>query len=220
MSFEAINVEANPAALKDLEAFKAKPPAVLMGDRAFHGWNPKQLAAFVGVEYAEPEHLSWAKLLERLDRILAAGQRAIRQVPKERLDKPTPGRNRTVRSLGYHIFRLGLAFLDGMEQRRLLAEWLSEEAPPELKDGEAVARYGQKVREDLKKWFGTDAPEGNVMTYYGSQTTYELLERITWHTAQHLRQLYSLLEQMGETPVNPLTESDFKGLPLPKEIWG
>ena len=47
----------------------------------------------------------------------------------------------------------------------------------------------------------------------------ELLERTVWHAAQHLRQLYALLELMGLEPSNPLTEADFRGLPLPKEVW-
>jgi hypothetical protein len=45
------------------------------------------------------------------------------------------------------------------------------------------------------------------------------LERTTWHAAQHLRQLYSMLERMGKNPIDPLHDADFKGLPLPKEVW-
>ena len=221
MFFEIVNVEENPTALEEIKRLGVMgAPAVVIGDRAFYGWNPKKLAAFVEVEYVEPEHLSWAELIERLDRILAAAQRAISQVPNERLDRATPGRNRTVRNLGFHLFRLGFAFFDAMEQKHLPKEWLSEEAPPELKDGEGIAQYGQKIRDHLKKWSGADAPEGIVMTYYAPQTTHELLERIAWHIAQHLRQLYSLLEQMGITPIHPLKGEDFKGLPLPKEVWG
>jgi hypothetical protein len=58
-----------------------------------------------------------------------------------------------------------------------------------------------------------------VGTYYGQQTAHELLERTTWHAAQHLRQLYFFLERMGIAPENPLTEEDYKGLPIPKDIW-
>lgn len=60
---------------------------------------------------------------------------------------------------------------------------------------------------------------GVVETYYGPKTAHELLERTTWHAAQHLRQLYAFLERMGVSVDNPLGEADFEGLPMPKEVW-
>jgi hypothetical protein len=132
----------------------------------------------------------------------------------------SPDRDRTLRNLGYHIFRLSLAFRDGMADRRFPQEWLEEMAPPEIRDGAAIARYGQIVRESLADWFRRPgAWEGVVETYYGPQTGDELLERTTWHAAQHLRQLYALLEMMGVVPDRPLAETDFDGLPLPKALW-
>jgi hypothetical protein len=132
----------------------------------------------------------------------------------------SPERDRTVRDLGYHIFRLSLAFRDGMAERRFPEEWLQETAPPPVRDGAALARYGQSVRASLAEWFGRPgAWEGAVETYYGPQTGHELLERTAWHAAQHLRQLYVLLEMMGIAPDRPLTEADFGGLPLPEALW-
>jgi hypothetical protein len=219
--FDAINVEAEPAAMEDLQRFGVpRVPAVVMGERVVHGWNPRELAALVGVEYVEPDHLSVEELQQRLDTILAATQRAIRQVPAERLTMKAPGRDRTVRQLGFHMFRLGLAFCEGMEQRRYSESWIAEEAPPEIFSGAAIIQYGQMVRENLQEWFQQPGwCDGMVNTYYGSQTGYELLERTVWHIAQHIRQLYALLDLMGITPDDPLTEADWKGLPLPKEVW-
>lgn len=56
-------------------------------------------------------------------------------------------------------------------------------------------------------------------TYYGPQSAPELFERTVWHTAQHLRQIYVMLETLGVTPEAPLTEADYQGLPLPASIW-
>lgn len=218
---EAINVEGNPAAREELRRLDVPAvPAVAVGERVVHGWNPKDVAALVGVEYVEAGRLSAEELGRRLDRILAAAQSAVRQVPRDKLGMKSPERDRTVRQLGYHLFRLSLAFRDGMAEGRFPREWLEETAPPEIADGDAIARYGETVRARLGEWFArSGASEGVVNTYYGPQTGYELLERTVWHAAQHLRQLYALLERMGVSPEAPLTEADFRGLPLPKELW-
>lgn len=207
--------------MQELERFGIPlVPVVVVGDRAAHGWNPKAVAELLGVDYREGEPLSPEELTRRLDSILVAAQRAIRQVPPEHLGMTLPGRDRTVRQLGYHVFRLSLAFQDGMEQGRYPETWLLEEPPAELAGGEAIAQYGQMVRERLAGWLRQSNPyQGEVHTYYGPQTGDELLERTTWHAAQHLRQLYACLERMGKTPHDPLTETDFRGLPLPKELW-
>ena len=221
MAFEAVNVEGNPAALADLQQLGAPlVPAVAVGERVVHGWNPNRVAELIGAEYVQRERLSPEDLARRLDTILQASQRATRQVPDDRLEMKSPDRDRTVRNLGYHIFRLSLAFKDGMAERRFPQEWLRETAPPEIRDGAAIARYGQTVRDSLAEWFRRpEAWEGVVETYYGPQTGHELLERTTWHSAQHLRQLYALLEMMGVVPDRPLTETDYSGLPLPKALW-
>ena len=216
-----MNVEAKPEAIQELARHGIRAvPAVIVGDQAFHGWTPQGLAQFMGLEYFQPERLSPSNLGRRLDRILEAAQRAIRQVPPQHLGMVARDRARTVRDLGYHVFRLSLAYREAMEQGTLPKEWLQEGAPPEIPDGPAIALYGQKVRNRVAEWLGRpEGCKGGVTTYYGPQTAHELLERTTWHAAQHLRQLYLFLQRMGVTPDQPLTDEDYKGLPMPKEIW-
>ena len=216
-----MNVEAKPEAIRDLARHGIRTvPAVIVGDRAFHGWNPQELAQIVGEEYSQSELLSPGELARRLDRILEAAQRAMRQVPPQHLGMVAPDRARTVRDLGYHVFRLSLAYREAMEQGILPREWLQEGAPPEIPDGPAIALYGQKVRNRVAEWLARpEGCKGGVTTYYGPQTAHELLERTTWHAAQHLRQLYLFLQRMEVTPDQPLTDEDYKGLPLPKEVW-
>ena len=195
-------------------------PAVIVGDRAFHGWNPRGLAAFLNTQYLESGPLHPDELAKRLDRILEAAQRAIRQVPQEHLGMKAPDRDRTVKDLAYHLFRLSVAYRDAMEQGFLQQEWITSGAPPGVADGPTIALYGQEVRARLSEWLSQpERCRGTVDTYYGKQTAHELLQRTTWHAAQHLRQLYFFLERMGVSPENPLTEEDYKGLPIPKDVW-
>jgi hypothetical protein len=221
VAFDAVDVEATPGARAELDRLGIPlVPAVVAGDRAVHGWNPKAVAELVGVDYTEPTRLPVAELGRRLDRILAATQRVMRQVPAEHLGMTHPGRDRSVRQLGYHVFRLSLAFRGAMEERRLPEAWLQEQTPADMANGPAIAAYGETVRGRLTDWLATPgAVAGVVETYYGAQPGHELLERTVWHAAQHLRQLYAFLERMDVRPDIPLAEADWQDLPLPKAVW-
>jgi hypothetical protein len=221
VAFEAIDVEAVPAARAELARLGISlVPAVVAGGRVVHGWNPKALAELVGARHADAVRLPPDELGRRLDHVLAAARRVMQAARPEHLALAHPGRRRSFRQLGYHLFRLSLAFPDAMTERRLPETWLQEEAPPHLADGPALARYGEAVRARLREWLARPgAVDGAVETYYGPQTGHELLERTAWHAAQHLRQLYALLEGAGITPEAALGDADYRGLPLPKEIW-
>ena len=221
MKFDGFDVEAEPERRRDLEPFGVpRVPATIVGGRVVHGWNPKALAELVGVPYEERKQLSPAALAERLDTVLAATQRAMRQMPREHLGMKAPGRNRTVRQLGFHVFRLSAAFADTREQGHL-GEGVFEEKPPDdMAGGDAIARYGDAVRRRLAGYFTRPGwCDGSVSTYYGPQSAHDFMERTTWHAAQHLRQIYWFLDRMGVTPESPLTDADLDGLPIPRDVW-
>jgi hypothetical protein len=158
----------------------------------------------------------------RLDRILARTGRLLAALPPSALDHKPPQRDRSLRDLGFHIFRLSLAYVDGMDMGELRESWLQEKAPPDLVDGPAVARYGALVRGRVSGWFEGAGPSEYARTIevcYGPQNGHDLLERTTRHAARHLRQLYALAADLGVTPPEPLPTSDFDGLPLPASLW-
>ena len=218
-----MNVEGNPAALAELKSLGVPlVPAVAVGGKAVHGWNPPAYAELLGVDYAPGGKLPPAELARRLERILTAAQRLVEQVPDERMEWKPPQRDRSLRDLGFHLFRLSLAFADGMDMGEFPEGWLQERAPEDLRDGPAIARYGALVRGRLAGWFEGVGPgeyERVIGVYYGPQSGHDLLERTTWHAAQHLRQLRALLEELGVSPLDPLPSADFEGLPLPKSLW-
>lgn len=218
-----MDVQADPAALQELGRLGAPGvPAVSVGDRAVHGWNPAGYAALLGVPYTEHPALPPAELAARLDRILESVEHLLRVVPVEHLGWTPPERNRTIRQLAFHTFRLALAFVDAMDRGELPRAWFEETAPAELADGPALARYGTLVRARIAGWFdGAAATEfaREIDVYYGAQSAHQLLERTAWHAAQHLRQLYALAERLGVTPPAPLPTDAFAGLPLPESLW-
>ena len=187
-------MQAEPAALAELARLGVpRVPAVAVGDRAVHGWNPAAYAALLGVAYAPAVKLAPGALAQRLDRILAAAQELVRLIPAERMDWTPPERNRPLRDLGFHVFRLSLAFVDAMDTGELPEGWFDGAAPREF--------------------------ERVVQVYYGPQSGHELLERTAWHAAQHLRQLYVLAERLEIAPPAPLPVDAFAGLPLPDALW-
>ncbi len=216
-------MDADPAALGELRRLGVGlVPAVAVGDRAAHGWNPPAYAELLGVAYTPVAKLPPSELATRLDRILDSAQQLLTLVPEHRMGWTPPERNRPLRDLGYHVFRLALAFVDGMDLGEFPEGWLQERAPADLHDGAAIARYGALVRARIAGWFeGASAREFErvIRVYYGPQSAHELLERTTWHAAQHLRQLYVLAERLGITPPAPLPVDAFAGLPLPDALW-
>jgi uncharacterized damage-inducible protein DinB len=219
--FDAVDIEAQPGARAELARMGVPAvPAVVTRGGVVHGWNPTALADLVGVWYEGAQRLSPTALAARLDGVLGAAGQLIAVVEPKHLALQHPGRDRSLHQLAYHLFRLSLAFRDAMVERRLPETWLQEMAPPGLPDGPALAGYGAAVRSALRQWLATeDAAAGTVETYYGRQTGHELLERTTWHAAQHLRQIHALLEQAGAPPPVPLDGALLTGLPLPKSIW-
>ena len=199
-----------------------RAPAVAVGDRVVHGWNPEGYAKLVGVAWMPPGKLSPRALAARLDAILAATEELTRAIPAARLGWKPPERDRTLGDLAFHVFRIGASFPDAMDGDGLRESWFSEPAPPELADGAAIARYGSLVRGRLTGWFeGTADTEFDrvVQTYYGPQAAHEFLERTTWHTAQHLRQLHVLFDRIGIEPSESLDPALLQNLPLPESIW-
>jgi hypothetical protein len=197
-------------------------PAVIIGDRAVHGWNPRGYAELLGVPYTAADQMPVRELAARLDRILEATQHVVSRFDAAQLDVVPAERKRTIRDLGYHVFRIGLSFIDAMDQGRLPEAWFDEKAPADMKDGGDMARWGALVRGRIGGWFegaGDDEFERTIEVYYGPQGSHDLLERTTWHCAQHLRQLHILADRYNVPNPGPLPAHLFDRLPLPEAIW-
>ena len=199
-----------------------RAPAVALGERVVHGWNPAGYAALLGVEYRASVRLTPQVLAGRLDRVLESTQRLIDRFDAERMSHVPEERKRTVRDLAFHVYRVALSFIDAVDRSELPETWFEERAPGDLVSGADVARYGALVRARLSGWFqgaGPDEFTRTVITYYGPQAADDLLERTVWHAGQHLRQLYVLAERLGVAAPAPLPMDAFDGLPLPEAIW-
>lgn len=164
-------------------------------------------------------------LITKWINVLRAAQRYIRQLPNERLvERAIDSRDRSIRLLSHHIFRIGEAFLetaiDDVEYRVDNAN-----IPPEdgtFTIGEEIAGYGDTIIERLESWWTQledKSCQQKVKTFYGTPPMHQLFERSTWHSAQHTRQLIAVVERFGIEPHGRLTAEDLAGLPLPEGLW-
>lgn len=201
-------------------------PVVAKGERYVFGQNLEDVAEFVGLQGTGHTPLPPGELVVRWTNVLRTAQSLISQIPDGRMgERVIPNRERPIRLLAHHVFRIGEAFLesaiDGVEYAIQHAN-----VPPAdgtCLTGREIARYGGEVVARIEAWWSNLADKSGAQqmaTYYGPQPLHQVLERSTWHSAQHVRQLTHVLEERwGITPTRRLSPADLAGLPLPERLF-
>jgi hypothetical protein len=182
----------------------------------------REVAVFLGLDDVGGPELSPGALVERLDFVLDAALQNLGQLPADRLGDKLPGRDRSYRELAHHIFRIPEAFLETVAGGALTHEGLTVVPGPNQQDIAGLTAYGAAVRGRVAAWgadIGDREPTAKLVTYYGDQPLHEVLERTTWHAAQHVRQVMMVLDGLGIVPARPLTAADLAGLPMPEGVW-
>ena len=200
-------------------------PVVAKGASYVFGQNLEDIAEFVGLQGTGHKPLPPGQLLEKWINVFRAAQRYVQQIPAIRMsDRVIDNRDRSIRILSHHLFRIGEAFLEtavnGVEYSVAHAN-----IPPRdgtFLTGTEIAGYGDEVIRRLQRWWDTEKDKSlayKVRTYYGVQPMHVVFERSTWHSAQHARQLINVLERFGIEPDGRLTPEDLAGLPLPERLF-
>jgi hypothetical protein len=101
-------------------------PVVAKGKQFVFGQNLEEVAEFVGLHGTGHKPLPPEQLIKKWVAVLRAVQRYMRQMPNERLnERVIDNRDRSIRLMGHHVFRIGEAFLetavDGVEYAVQLA---------------------------------------------------------------------------------------------------
>lgn len=219
-----MNVLDDAEGMARLRALGARSvPVVARGGRYVFAQVIRDVARFLGLDEETAPALSAPELLGRYPAILASGIRHVRQIPDARLADELPNRPRSWRVLMHHVFQIPTAFLDYEEKKAPFTyENLVAPPPDELATSADIGAFGEEVRARFERWAVRARSEdfsGPATTYFGETTRHELLERTVWHTAQHVRQLASLLERAGLAPDGPLGADDLAGLPLTGRVW-
>jgi len=200
-------------------------PVVAKGEQFVFGQNLEDVAEFVGLQGTGHTPLPPHELIAKWTNVLRIAQSVIRQIPDDKMsERVIPNRDRAIRLLTHHVFRIGEAFLETVTDNVVYAVQHANVPPAEgtFTTGKQVADYGDQVIARLETWWSQLADKSctqNVPTFYGPQPMHQLLERSTWHSAQHARQLAAVLERYGIQPERRPTPQDLAGLPLPERLW-
>jgi len=224
VEYESINVSAAPEAMQDLAAMGVRTvPVVVRGKDYVFAQALEDVSQFIGRDVLI-ERLPPQVLIDKWLTVLAAAQRHVVQLPAARLhERAIEGRDRSIRELAYHVYQIAEAFLAVLEQG--VEDWTSvanSPPPPGIQSAEEIRRYGRGITERLETWWAgleDKSCQWPVRLYYGTHPLHQFLERCTWHSAQHARQIIALLERFGVEPDGPLTGGDYAGLPMPSGLW-
>jgi glutaredoxin len=223
VAFTSRNVLANDGAMDELIVFGLRQVPVVRRGRAFvDGQVLADVAKLCGITYGAPKILPVQELQQRLDRNLAATLAMLAALPVSELPTLQPSRPRSYADLGFHIFNIADAFLEHEIGIPLVFDAYNRTAP-EGWGHKHLAAYGVDVRRRVTAWFISHGRErdwqATADVYYGRQTMHEFLERTTWHSGQHVRQLQWVSETIGLPVAAPLGPDAWLGLPMPEQIW-
>jgi len=221
IEFQSVNVREDAQAMAQLAALGARSvPVVARGAEFVYAQDLETVARFVGVAIRQ-ERLDVPVLVSRLLALLDTAAALAVQLPADAWQRKLPGRERTHLDLAYHVAQVVVGFLDAALGGRLTYEHFERRPPGHLASADDVARLIRSVAQALAVWWAANRARlpAAVDTYYGRQPLHAVLERTTWHVAQHARQLERLLELRGITPRPGLAPALLAGLPLPDDTW-
>jgi hypothetical protein len=223
--FISVNVLEDEGAFAELAELGIRTvPIVRRGTEWANGQVLRDVARVAGIPWGGAKVLPAPELVARLLTIQAAAQRFFAQIPDDALGRQLPNRPRSYAQLAYHTFNIADAFLEHEVQHLPLKEGAySRVPPPEMKTKAQIIDYGRSVLAGVERWWAgpgraTDFT-AKASVYYGDVTLHEYLERTTWHSGQHVRQMMMVLGMLGIAPDRPVGQETFAGLPMPDKVW-
>lgn len=224
--FESVNLLNNAQGAADLAKLGARSlPVVSRGDKFTFAQSLDQIAEFVGRKRAGVERLPPEELHRRWQEFLAVARSLILEIPADKLTySPIPNRlERTVLALSYHIFQIPDVFVRNVAgEFEDWAHYVNLPVPDDMTTSADVVAFADEATATLAQWWNVLEEREcrwTVRTYYGVRPGWELLERQTWHSAQHTRQLQAVLEGFG-TPLSRTVDPKlYMGLPMPEGLW-
>jgi glutaredoxin len=223
VAFVSRNVLADDTAFDDLAKLGLRTvPIVTRGEAWVDGQVLADVARVAGIKLGETKMFPVAELQRRLLAVLDGTIRFTRQMPDAALGTMQPNRPRSYRDLIYHIINIDDAFLEHEAGIPLVADAYNRVTGPDMQTKAALIAYAEDVRARLVALFEAMADAdwtARANVYYGKQTLHDYLERTTWHSGQHSRQLMWALNGMGIAPDRPLGKEVFGGLPMPEQVW-
>src|SRR5262245_35946089 len=131
-----------------------KVPVLAKGDQYAIGQMLEPYAKLAGISLSAADKLTPPQVFAKYRTIFAAGQRLVRQFPNESLGELViPNRPRVIRTLCYHVVRIGESFLETWDGAEYSAKIADGEPPEAMRSGADIARYGAAVWDRYETWW-------------------------------------------------------------------
>ena len=204
---------------------KSVPVTIIDDAEVIIGYYPKKLipALKLNVKIDLSSKTSW--LAEKYDIVLNGAIRATQQLTDSQLQQEVPWRPWSVRDCIVHIISFPeLAWLSHKQGSMSTDDMAASNL--RIKDVatvETITQYGHGVLANIDGFLksgDTASFDRVVPAHYGGEVTVtELLNIILSHSTHHLKQIYWYMEQdLGITPLNPVTEEDTEGIVTPTAL--
>jgi glutaredoxin len=222
--FVSVNVLEHEGAFEELEQLGARGfPVVARGTEFVFGQSLSDVATFIRKD-VRFERLPTPELVNRMFYFLDASLKLTPQIPAHLLQhRPIPNRDRSLMGLAYHSFQVPHSFLETVENGRTdLMKYFDTPPPADVSGTGDVARYGEQIKARLHGWWDHREDrdlDWEVETFYGPQAVPAFLERSTWHTAQHVRQVEAALDALNVALSWRIDTEAYRGLPMPDGLW-
>lgn len=220
--FVSVNILEEGGAMGELQSRGIRSvPVLIQGERMTYGQSLNDVAAFVGKKRGD-ERLPPRVLFEKWLTFLASARELITRIPADKLEfRPVPERPRTTRELAYHIFQIPESVLESVESGMKDTRDISNAKYDHIQTAEQLLAYADGILSRMQVWSGNvkdDWFASSLETYYGEQPAMQVLERGTWHSGQHARQLDHVINQLNGTP-QVIPPKTYEGLPMPSGLW-
>jgi hypothetical protein len=223
--FVSVNVLEDKEAFAELATLGIRSvPIVRRGTDWANGQVLRDVARVAGIAWGGAPLLPAGELAQRLIAVQRTAQRLFAEIPEEAMGHLLPHRPRSYAQLAYHIFNICEAFLEHEVEGLPLREGAYGRVPPPAMNSRAkILAYGEGVLARFRAWWegpgrATDFSR-KAKVYYGDVSLHEYLERTTWHSAQHVRQMVMVLGLLSIAPKEPPAHELFAGLPMPEKVW-
>lgn len=224
--FESKNIN-DPEIRKELEGrgFLTVPVTFIDGV-GIDGFKPGKLSKALNLNGAGAKIVATTdNMYERLDTVLDAWGRAIRQLDAAHLTIPAGVADMDLRRYGHviprHVKVTMLARKSGIWDS---AQQFQNSGWRKMKEPEDVGRYTDGVRKSFGRWAQTlsGADLGKQCSgFYGDVTLSRLIEISLGRAAFHLGRLYELMRSEANIePNNPVSRKELDAIGIPADVMG
>lgn len=192
-------------------------PVIAFNNEALAGVDLGPVANLLGLNYDSTPELSPKELTQRLQAFLSWLDRSVACIPLSLHTITIPGRDRTIWELIEHMYEIARVFELIADGQRTFSATHALAEPKEAKEA-------TQIQAELRSLITTISRikvdyDRKIDTYFGDASLHYVLERTTWHIAQHIRQLIDLTKNHSNCFLPSLNEQLFEQLPMPREVW-